>query len=214
MADRWCITSTLESRILPVQSPVGMQLGKTAGYAKGFHLKGIRDGITMGIVGDGTTAEGDMHDAMNAASVWDLPFILLVTDNGVAISTEPDEGRGIKDFAAYAEGFGMRHFSCHGEIFGMYETTCRVAEYVQKQKPVLFHVHTLPRLNAHSSAADYAFDLTSPIRSSHLETSLLELGHLTQEDILTRHDRGTVETSLKTMIWVPSCPRSMKRSKS
>ena len=183
-----------EVGILPVQSPVGMQLGKAAGYAKGFHIKGIRDGITMGIVGDGTTAEGDMHDAMNAASVWGLPFILMVTDNGVAISTEPDEGRGIKDFAAYAEGFGVRHFSCHGgDFWDVYETTCQVADYVQReQKPVLFHVHSLPRLNAHSSAADYAFDLTQPDPMISFGEKLVELGHLTPEDIMTRHDRGTV----------------------
>jgi TPP-dependent pyruvate/acetoin dehydrogenase alpha subunit len=82
-----------EVGILPVQSPVGMQLGKAVGYAKGFQLKGINDGITMGIVGDGTTAEGDMHDAMNAASVWHVPTVIMVTDNGIAISTEPDDGR-------------------------------------------------------------------------------------------------------------------------
>ena len=56
--------------VLPVQSPVGMQLGKAAGYAKGFKVLGRSDGVAMAIVGDGTTAEGDMHDAMNAASVW------------------------------------------------------------------------------------------------------------------------------------------------
>ena len=67
-----------EVGILPVQSPVGMQLGKAAGYAKGMHLKGIRDGITMGIVGDGTTAEGDMHDAMNAASVCFLSQTMVL----------------------------------------------------------------------------------------------------------------------------------------
>ena len=87
--------------ILPVQSPVGMQLGKAAGYAKGFKLKGVNDSISIGIVGDGSTAEGDTHDAMNAASVWDLPFLLMVTDNGIAISTDPSKGRGIKDFKAF-----------------------------------------------------------------------------------------------------------------
>ena len=63
------------------------RLGKAAGYAKGFQMRGIHDGVAIGIVGDGTTAEGDMHDAMNAASVWQVPFLLMVTDNGVAIST-------------------------------------------------------------------------------------------------------------------------------
>ena len=102
----------------------------------------------MGIVGDGTTAEGDMHDAMNALSVWRLPTILMVTDNGIAISTTPDEGRGIKDFEAYAAGFGIRHFSCDGRDFwDVYETTYRMARYVRdEQQPALIHVHSLPAI--------------------------------------------------------------------
>ena len=103
--------------ILPVQSPVGIQLGKAAGYAKGFQVQGISDSISVGIVGDGTTVEGDMHDTMNAASVWQLPLLVMVTDNGVAISTGPEDGRGIKDFQSYSEGFGVRHFSCNGSDF-------------------------------------------------------------------------------------------------
>jgi 2-oxoisovalerate dehydrogenase E1 component len=150
-----------EYGVLPVQSPVGMQLGKAAGYALGLKKKGITDGLTIGIVGDGTTAEGDMHDAMNMISVWSLPTIIMVTDNEVAISTTPDEGRGIKDFKAYAEGFGVKHFSCDGrDWFDVYETTHRVATYVRDhQKPALLHVHDLPRFNGHSSAADMTFDL-------------------------------------------------------
>jgi TPP-dependent pyruvate/acetoin dehydrogenase alpha subunit len=55
-----------------------------------------------------------MHDAMNAISVWKLPTIVMVTDNRVAISTLPEEGRGIVDFEAYARGFGLAHFACDG----------------------------------------------------------------------------------------------------
>jgi 2-oxoisovalerate dehydrogenase E1 component len=56
-----------EVGVLPVQSPVGMQLGKAAGYALGSASRWASPmALTMGIVGDGTTAEGDMHDAMNA----------------------------------------------------------------------------------------------------------------------------------------------------
>ena len=61
--------------ILPVNSCVGMQLPKAAGYALGYQRQGHTDGVTMGIIGDGTTAEADLHDAMNAASVWQMPVI-------------------------------------------------------------------------------------------------------------------------------------------
>jgi 2-oxoisovalerate dehydrogenase E1 component len=174
--------------ILPVQSPVGMQLGKAAGYAKGFSAKGIRDGVAMGIVGDGTTAEGDFHDTMNAASVWQLPLLVVVTDNGIAISTKPDEGRGIKDFEAYAKGFGVRHLACDGRDFwDVYNTTFEAARYArEEQRPVLLHVHHLPRFNGHSSAADMSFDLNQQDPLIAFGDALVEEGILTKGDVLER----------------------------
>ena len=184
-----------ELGILPVQSPVGMQLGKAAGYAKGFQVRGIDNSISIGIVGDGTTAEGDMHDAMNAASVWDLPLMIMVTDNGVAISTTPAEGRGIKDFKSYAEGFGLRHFECNGcDFWDVYTTTYQCAQYIRDhQKPALMHVHGLPRLNAHSSAADYSFDLTQHDPLLSFGQQLVERGVLQRDEILQRHHHGTTK---------------------
>jgi 2-oxoisovalerate dehydrogenase E1 component len=177
-----------EIGILPVQSPVGMQLGKAAGYALGYRSKGVTDALTMGIVGDGTTAEGDMHDAMNAISVWSLPTIILVTDNAVAISTRPDEGRGIRDFATYARAFGVEPFSCDGRDFmDVYETTFRAATYCKNnQAPVLIHVHDLPRFNGHSSAADVTFDLTQADPLIALGEKLVADGVLAEEDVLKR----------------------------
>jgi 2-oxoisovalerate dehydrogenase E1 component len=177
-----------EVGILPVQSPVGMQLGKAAGYARGFQHKGIDDGVAMAVVGDGTTAEGDMHDAMNAASVWQLPVIYLVTDNDIAISTEPSEGRGIKDFATYARAFGIACFECDGrDFFEVYDTTFRCASYVRgEQKPALLYVHSLPRFNGHSSAADVTFDLSQDDPLIAFGEELVRRGLLEQDDVLKR----------------------------
>jgi 2-oxoisovalerate dehydrogenase E1 component len=177
-----------EVGILPVQSPVGMQLGKAAGYAKGFKVKGVEGTISIGIVGDGTTAEGDMHDAMNAASVWDLPLIIMVTDNGIAISTTPEEGRGIKDFEAYAKGFGIKHYSCDGtDFWDVYQTTLDAATYVRDQgKPVLFHVKNLPRFNGHSSAADVTFDLGQDDPLIGFGQALVSRGVLSEADVMSR----------------------------
>ena len=182
-----------EVGILPVQSPVGMQLGKAAGYALGFKRQGITDGVSMGIVGDGTTAEGDMHDAMNAMSVWQLPMILMVTDNSVAISTTPDEGRGIKDFADYAAGFGVRHFSCDGRDFrDCYETMLAAATFVKtEQKPCLIHVHDMPRFNGHSSAADVTFDLGQSDPLIRFGAELVASGHLDESDVMQRIETGS-----------------------
>ncbi|MEO0602803.1 MAG: thiamine pyrophosphate-dependent enzyme, partial [Myxococcota bacterium] len=174
--------------VLPIQSPVGMQLGKAAGYALGYRRKGIHDGVTMGIVGDGTTAEGDMHDAMNAISVWKLPTIVMVTDNRVAISTLPEEGRGIVDFEAYANGFGLHFESCDGRDFmDVFQATARAARYCrEEQRGCVLYVHSLPRFNGHSSAADVTFDLSQDDPLIAFGEQLVADGHLEKGDALER----------------------------
>lgn len=194
-----------EFGILPVQSPVGMQLGKAAGYAMGFKMKGVTGALTMGIVGDGTTAEGDMHDTMTAASVWSLPTLILVTDNRVAISTTPEEGRGIQDFCDYAGAFGIASVDCDGRDFwDTYQATYRAARYiVETGKPVLMHAHDLPRFNGHSSAADVTYDLKQADPLIAFGNTLVERGLFGARDVLKRvegegrdffahHDLGNV----------------------
>ncbi len=191
--------------LLPVQSAVGMQLGKAAGYAKGFKLKGIDDGVAMAVIGDGTTAEGDLHDAMNAASVWELPLLIVVTNNMLAISTEPHEGHGIKSLRAYSEAFGFAYRECDGRDFGdVYRTTLDAATYVRyQQKPLLMLADHLPRLNAHSSAADPSFDLTQDDPLLSFGQALVDKGILAEDDIVRRiegegrdffahHEPGTI----------------------
>ena len=177
-----------EIGILPVQSPVGMQLGKAAGYAMGFKRKGVSGSLSMAIIGDGTSAEGDLHDAMNACSVWQLPTLFLITDNRVAISTTPDEGRGIKDFGTYAESFGVQFISADGRNFDdVYQATYRAARFiVETGKPVMMHVHDLPRFNGHSSAADVTYDLKQDDPLIHFGNALVASGALGEGDVLRR----------------------------
>ncbi len=191
--------------LLPVQSAVGMQLGKAAGYAKGFQLKGIDDGLALAVIGDGTTAEGDLHEAMNAASVWQLPLMIVVTNNKLAISTEPHEGHGIKSLEAYAEAFGFEYRACDGRDFDdVYRTTLEAATYVRdRQKPLFMLADNLPRLNAHSSAADPSFDLTQDDPLLSFGRALVDKGILGEDDIVRRiegegrdyfahHEPGTI----------------------
>jgi len=182
--------SVPELGVLPVQSPVGMQLSKAAGFAMGFKAKAIDDGVTVAIIGDGTTAEGDLHEAMTAASVWSLPMLVMITDNNVAISTLPEEGRGIKDFRAYATAFGIEYFECDGREFqDCYDATLAAALLIRDhQKPALMYVHDLPRFNGHSSAADVTFDLFQKDPLIAFGEQLVERGLLTEEDVLRRKE--------------------------
>ncbi len=194
-----------ELGLLPVQSAVGMQLGKVAGYAKGFKVKGSTDALTMAVIGDGTTAEGDLHEAMNAGSVWDLPLIVMVTNNKVAISTNPEEGHGIKSLEAYAAAFEFEYRECDGgDFWDVYRTTLDAATYVREQQmPLLMLVDNLPRLNEHSSAADPSFDLSQHDPLLSFGDKLVDMGVLGSGEIVRRiegegrdyfahHDVGTI----------------------
>lgn len=186
MVNHYCLPAL---NIQPNQSPVGMQLGKAAGFAKGYQLRGIDDAVVVSVLGDGTTAEGDLHDAMNAASVWELPLLVMVTDNRIAISTPPGVGRGIRDFETYAASFGFRHFACDGhDLRDTYQVTLEAAEHVRReQSPALLHVR-LPRLLGHSSAGDMQFRYELPDPLLALGERLVEEGVLQPEDVLQRHE--------------------------
>jgi len=193
--------------ILPVQSALGMQVSKSVGYAYGNQLKGQTDSVTMAVVGDGTCAEGDLHEGMTGASILGLPWLLVVTDNNIAISVTPEDGRGIQDFEAYAKAFGFAYFTCDGNDFlEVYETNKKAMAYCRdNQKPALLWVRNLSRLNDHSSAADvtFKFDQHDPLLDfgqALVEQGVLQDGDVVRrkdgqsKDYFLRHDLGTVAT--------------------
>jgi 2-oxoisovalerate dehydrogenase E1 component len=183
----------LERGLLPIQSPLGMNLGKAAGYAQAMRLSGVADGFTAAAIGDGTTAEIDTHDGMNAMSVWSLPMCMMITDNRIAISTTPDEGRGIRDFRKYAEAFGLAFFESDGrDFFDCYETAYRVAMHCKtQQSAAVWHVHDMPRLNGHSSAGNYRFHYENDDPFNTWGPELVRRGVLEAADLVTRTGDGS-----------------------
>jgi 2-oxoisovalerate dehydrogenase E1 component len=175
--------------ILPVQSALGMQLGKSVGYAFGMRRAGHDDGMVVTVIGDGSTAESDLHEGMHGASILQLPMLVVVTDNNVAISVDPRDGRGIRDFEAYARAFDFRFFTCDGNDFiEVYETARAAASYcVQEQRPAMMWVRELSRLNNHSSAADFTFEFDSNDPLIGFGEALVARGICRPEEILRRN---------------------------
>lgn len=180
----------LERNTLPVQSALGMQISKSIGYTYGLRHKGHDNAVVQCIIGDGTCAEGDLHEGMTGASILQLPWLLTITDNNIAISVKPEDGRGLRDFEAYAHAFGFRYFTCDGNDFlDVYETTKAASTYCRDhQKPALLWVQNLSRLNDHSSAADvtFKFDQYDPLID--FGEALVQRGILDAGDIIRRKD--------------------------
>lgn len=147
-----------EAGIWPIQSPVGMQLSKAAGYARGLQAKNT-PGLAVAVVGDGTTGESDFHEAAMAASIWKLPLLIIVTDNSVAITVRPEDGRGIKSYDLYAQAFGMEYFECDGfDFLDTYKGTAAAARWVVKNQRSAILKARVPRLMGHSSSSGGQFD--------------------------------------------------------
>ncbi len=175
-----------ELGIWPMQSPVGMQLGKAAGYARGLQLLGKR-GLAVGVVGDGTTGESDFHEAMMAASLWDLPLLIIVTDNEVAISVKPEDGRGIRSYETYAAAFGVHYFECDGHDFvDSYEVTKRAAQTVLATGRSALLKATVPRLMGHSSSSGGQFEYVARDPLLEWGAALVEAGQLPPEQCFKR----------------------------
>ncbi|MFV8752052.1 thiamine pyrophosphate-dependent enzyme [Nannocystaceae bacterium ST9] len=174
--------------MLPVQSALGMQFGKSVGYAQGLRKRGFDDAVVVTVVGDGTMAESDFHEGMTGASILQLPLVVCVTDNEIAISVKPQDGRGIRDLEAYAKAFGFEFFTADGNDFlAVYEQTKAAALYCRdQQKPALFWLRNLSRLNGHSNAGVYNFVFEAHDPLNDFGEALVEAGILEPDEIIRR----------------------------
>ena len=79
-----------DHHIVGMISHLGPQLGVANGIALGHLLKGERK-VTAVFTGEGATSEGDFHEALNIAAVWDLPVLFCIENNGYGLSTPTAE---------------------------------------------------------------------------------------------------------------------------
>ncbi|MFF3886774.1 pyruvate dehydrogenase (acetyl-transferring) E1 component subunit alpha [Streptomyces sp. NPDC001914] len=95
-----------EHRIAPLCTPLATQLPHAVGLAHAARLKGD-DVVALALVGDGGTSEGDFHEALNFAAVWQAPVVFLVQNNGFAISVPLAKQTAAPSLAHKAVGYGM-----------------------------------------------------------------------------------------------------------
>ncbi|MFJ4619552.1 pyruvate dehydrogenase (acetyl-transferring) E1 component subunit alpha [Streptomyces sp. NPDC088812] len=96
----------LEHRVAPLCTPLATQLPHAVGLAHAARLKGD-DVVALALVGDGGTSEGDFHEALNFAAVWQAPVVFLVQNNGFAISVPLAKQTAAPSLAHKAVGYGM-----------------------------------------------------------------------------------------------------------
>ncbi len=142
-----------EHHLVGMISHLGPQNGIADGIALASTLKN-ENKVTAVFNGDGATSEGDFHEAINVAAVWDLPVIFIVENNGYGLSTPNHEQFRCKNFIDKAIGYGIEGVQVDGNnILDVYAIVSTLAERMrQNPKPVLLECLTF-RMRGHEEAS-------------------------------------------------------------
>src|SRR5436305_3415617 len=134
-------------------SHLGPQLAIADGVALAYKLK-KENKVSIAFTGEGGTSEGDFHEALNVASVWDLPVLFIIENNGYGLSTPVNEQYRCAQLADRAKGYGMESVVIDGNnVLTVYDTIKGVREYcIKNQRPYLIECMTF-RMRGHEEAS-------------------------------------------------------------
>jgi len=151
--DRSFHFGTMEYHILGMISHLGPQLGVADGIALGHKLSGDRK-VTAVFTGEGATSEGDFHEALNIAAVWDLPVLFCIENNGYGLSTPTTQQYRCAQLVDKAIGYGMEGIQIDGNnIVEVYEKVSELAASIRERpRPVLIEFITF-RMRGHEEAS-------------------------------------------------------------
>ncbi len=142
-----------EHHICGMISHLGPQLAIADGVALAHKLR-KEDKVSLTFSGDGGTSEGDFHEALNVAAVWDLPVIFVIENNGYGLSTPVNEQYRCESLVDKAVGYGMKGVKIDGNnILTVIDTIKGVRDYcIKEQKPFLIECMTF-RMRGHEEAS-------------------------------------------------------------
>ncbi len=195
-----------EHHICGMISHLGPQLAVADGVALAYKLRDEKK-VALAFCGDGGTSEGDFHEALNTAAVWDLPVIFVIENNGYGLSTPVHEQYRCYSLADKAKGYGMEGIRIDGNnLLEVYDTIKGVREFcISNQKPYLIECMTF-RMRGHEEASGVKYVPTElfelwekkdPVKC--YEEYLIEATILSAEEIETikADTKAYIETELQ-----------------
>lgn len=189
--DRSFHFGTQDYKIIGMISHLGPQMALADGIALADVLAN-KQHATLVYTGEGATSEGDFHEAVNVAAVWNLPVIFLIENNGYGLSTPKSEQFRCKNLVDKAIGYGVEGIQIDGNnILEVYNTINQLAKEIRKDpRPVLVECLTF-RMRGHEEASGTKYvpqelfdewEKKDPL--SNYETYLIEQGILTSDDVI------------------------------
>ena len=158
--------------------------------------------VTAVFTGEGGTSEGDFHEALNVASVWQLPVLFCIENNGYGLSTPTSEQYNCEHLADRAKGYGMEsHIIDGNNILEVYTKISEIAEDIRNNpRPVLIEFKTF-RMRGHEEASGTKYVPEDLMEAWGEKDPLLNFEkYLMQEDILSQETKDSYELSIKEEI--------------
>lgn len=139
--------------IVGMISHLGPQLSLASGVGLSHLLKKQKN-VSLAFTGEGGTSEGEFHEALNVAAVWNLPAIFVIENNGYGLSTPVSEQYACEHLADRGIGYGMEsHIIDGNNIIEVYTTLDKIAKSIRKNpRPVLVECKTF-RMRGHEEAS-------------------------------------------------------------
>ena len=188
-------------KVVGMISHLGPQLGIADGIALAHKLKN-ESLVTAVFSGDGGTSEGDFHEAVNVAAVWDLPVIFIIENNGYGLSTPSSEQFRFSSFTEKGPGYGIQTRSIDGNnVLEVFDAISEIrADIIKQPRPWLLECNTF-RMRGHEEASgtkyvpQELFDLWAqkdPLNT--YEAWLIE------QQVLSTEDIAQIRSEIKTYI--------------
>ncbi|MDA9803598.1 dehydrogenase E1 component subunit alpha/beta [Flavobacteriaceae bacterium] len=184
--DRSFHFGTQEYHIVGMISHLGPQFGVADGIALANKLKN-NNKVCAVFTGDGGTSEGDIHEALNVASVWQLPVLFCIENNGYGLSTPTSQQFNCENLSDRAHGYGMEsHIIDGNNILEVYiKLNKLVADVRENPRPVLLEFKTF-RVRGHEEASGTKYVPNELLQSWDLKDPLLNyVAYLKTQGILT-----------------------------
>ena len=204
--DRSFHFGTQAYKIIGMISHLGPQLGVADGIALAHKLRNEKR-VTAVFTGEGATSEGDFHEALNVASVWSLPVLFCIENNGYGLSTPTNEQFNCANIADKGIGYGMESHIIDGnnilEVYTKIDALCK--DIRNNPRPVLLEFKTF-RMRGHEEASGTKYVPQEMMDTwaakdplENFEAHLLSIGALSEaeREVLKQEISTEIEKNLK-----------------
>lgn len=191
-----------KNRIITGSSPVTTQVPHAVGFALASKMQ-KEDFVTLTTLGEGSSNQGDFHEALNFAGVHKLPVITMVENNKYAISVPVEKQIACEKVSDRAQGYGMPGYTVDGnDPLAVYEAVKEAADRARRgEGPSLIETVSY-RLTAHSSDDDdRTYREQEEVEEAKKKDSLITFkAYLQEVGVLTDEKEQQLEDELKNII--------------